>query len=482
MMKGPIFFDMNVEFEDIRFLRATSLAAGQEVEFTITIHTGTGRFEITEGATAVVTGFIAEVVNPQPLTTLPPLKDTEFPIMNERDFYKELRLRGYHYSGAFRSVKEARGDGLFGRVSWDLNWVAFLDCLLQISIVGKDSRSLILPTRIQRMRINAKDHMQMTSKLTPENPCFDVQVCPTLGMLVSGGIEIFGIHTSPVSRRKPPGYPVLESYRFISHLPAPRLILSDAIRICVQLALENNPMLKVKAVEVETDGLTPIIPLFELALGDLPLIQSDLMLLTAQELELGKIHVEDGKLPTQKNCVFVIIRNAMVRTEYADQYQISLSENGYLVSREAPDFDLATIVTPPAMQLIACLPSDEETLLVFQRLKRRLPVAPTIIKVDRIDDTFDWLEKLKTSVKESSVLLLSEKDELSGIIGLVNCIRKEPNGNRVSCVFVNDASAPDFDYENPFYNNQLRLGLAINVYKDVSHYGFFLSCLNVILF
>lgn len=477
MMKGPIFFDMNVEFEDIRFLRATSLVAGQEVEFTITIHTGTGRFEITEGATAVVTGFIAEVVNPQPLTNLPPLKESDFPIMQERDFYKELRLRGYHYNGAFRSVKEARGDGLYGRVSWDLNWVAFLDCLLQISIVGKDSRSLILPTRIQKMRINAKDHMLMTSKLTPENPCFEVQVCPTLGMLIAGGIEIFGIHTSPVSRRKPPGYPVLESYRFVPHLPAPKLPISDAIRICVQLALENNPIIKVKAVEVETDGLPPIITQFELALGDLPLVQSDLMLLTAQELELGKIHVEDGKLPTQKNCMFVIIRNALSRPEFAEQYQISLSENGYLVSREAPDLDIASIQVPPAMQLIACLPSDEETLVVFQRLKRRLPVAPTIIRVERSDEVFEWLEKIKTSVKESSVMLLAEKDELSGVIGLVNCIRKEPNGNRVSCVFVHDSGAPEFDYENPFFSNQLRMGLAINVFKNVSLFEKALNCL-----
>lgn len=469
MMKGPIFFDMNVEFEDIRFLRATSLAAGQVVEFTITIHSGTGRFEITEGNTAVVTGFIAEVVQPLPIAPLPPLVESEFPLMQERDFYKELRLRGYHYNGAFRAVKEARGDGLYGRVKWDLNWVAFLDCLLQISIVGKDSRSLILPTRIQRMRINAKEHMQSTAKLNAENPCFEVQVSPTLGILVSGGIEITGIHTSPVARRKPPGYPVLESYQFVPHLPTPVLPKSDAVRVCVQLALENNPMLKVKCVEVDVDNAEPLIPLFELALGDLPLVQSDLMLLTAQDLELGKIHVEDGKLPTQKNCAFVIGRCCMSRPAFSSEYLISLSENGYLVSVEAANLDVATIQAPQGMQLLACLPTqDGETLVLFQRLKRKLPGAPNIIRVTRADEAFGWMERLKSGVRESSVVLLAEKDELSGIIGLVNCIRKEPNGSRVSGVFVHDASAPDFDYDIPFYSNHLRLGLAINVFKNVS--------------
>lgn len=469
MMKGPIFFDMNVEFEDIRFLRATSLAAGQVVEFTITIHTGTGRFEITEGATAVVTGFIAEVVNPLPLTTLPPLKPTEFPVMQERDFYKELRLRGYHYNGAFRSVTEARGDGLHGKVKWELNWIAFMDCLLQINILAKDSRSLILPTRIQKMRINAKDHMLMSAQLNPANPYFEVNVCPTLGILVSGGIEIFGMHTSPVARRKPPGIPVLESYQFVSYLPSPWLKKSDAVRMCVQIALENNPMLKVKVVEVDVDNQIPIIPLFELSLGDLPLVTSDLMLLTPQDLELGKIHVEDGKLSTQKNCAFVIASRCQSRPVFVEDCLPSINENGYLISREAADFDSSSIQVPPTLQLIACIPTDDEVLIVFQRIKRKLPGKPAIIHVTN-DQEYEWLEKLQSSMKEGNVVLVTENNELSGIIGLVNCIRKEPNGHRVCGVFVHDSSAPPFDYDNPFYANQLRLGLAMNVYKNVSTY------------
>lgn len=47
MMKGPIFFDMNVEFEDIRFLRATAMSKTQAIDLNIMVHTGTGQFEIT---------------------------------------------------------------------------------------------------------------------------------------------------------------------------------------------------------------------------------------------------------------------------------------------------------------------------------------------------------------------------------------------------------------------------------------------------
>lgn len=49
--------------------------------------------------------------------------------------------------------------------------------------------------RIQKLRINAKDHMARTQHLDPENPFFEVFVCPELGVLQCGGIEIFGKYT-----------------------------------------------------------------------------------------------------------------------------------------------------------------------------------------------------------------------------------------------------------------------------------------------
>jgi hypothetical protein len=45
-MKGPLYFDLEVEFEDVRFLRATALTKGSEVTFVIMIQPGTGRFEV----------------------------------------------------------------------------------------------------------------------------------------------------------------------------------------------------------------------------------------------------------------------------------------------------------------------------------------------------------------------------------------------------------------------------------------------------
>lgn len=62
--------------------------------------------------------------------------------------------------------------------------------LIQVSQACLNDRSICF--RIQKMRINARDHIAQTEFLDPENPQFKVQVCPELETLVCGGIEIFG--------------------------------------------------------------------------------------------------------------------------------------------------------------------------------------------------------------------------------------------------------------------------------------------------
>lgn len=164
LMMGVYFFDLGVEFEDVKFVRATALSKSQDIELTVMIQPGTGRFEITEGSSALVTGFIKIVDNVKLSSIEQTPSVSEYPVLSTKDFYKELRLRGYHYSGLFKSVEEARGDGEVAKVKWMANWVAFMDCLLQVHIVGQDSRGLLLPTGIQKLSINPTLHKAMVGE------------------------------------------------------------------------------------------------------------------------------------------------------------------------------------------------------------------------------------------------------------------------------------------------------------------------------
>ena len=96
-----------------------------DIEFTIVIQPGTGKFEISEGTSALVTGVIKQLENTE-LSCLPKINDKNMVLLDKKDFYKELRLRGYHYNGLFRSVQQANFDGSFGRIKFE-NWISFLE-------------------------------------------------------------------------------------------------------------------------------------------------------------------------------------------------------------------------------------------------------------------------------------------------------------------------------------------------------------------
>jgi len=59
---------------------------------------------------------------------------------------------------------------------------------------------------------------------------------------------------------------------------------------------------------------------------------------------------------------------------------------------------------------------------------------PVVVHIT--EKNLEWLEKLKEVLKEenatSRVIVVAQNEPLNGIIGLVNCLRKEPpSGDRV---------------------------------------------------
>jgi len=120
----------------------------------------------------IVNGLIRVTKNPAqekiPATLLQE-DDNEEEVMNTKDIYKELKLRGYQSSGIFRSLKSASISGKKGHIAWEGNWVAFLDNMLQLNILGMNTRNLYIPTRIQKIVIDTKLHQQKIQNMNPKD-------------------------------------------------------------------------------------------------------------------------------------------------------------------------------------------------------------------------------------------------------------------------------------------------------------------------
>jgi fatty acid synthase len=157
------------------------------VRFLVSIFESSGKFELSEGGSVAVSGHIRiPEAHEREHLTLPVATSTIDKPLETNDVYKELRLRGYDYSGLFQGIRvsDNLGTNLFffknsliqqrfyigvrGTLDWSENWISFMDTILQFSILGQNTRELYLPTRLQRALIDPMKHRQILES-TPDN-------------------------------------------------------------------------------------------------------------------------------------------------------------------------------------------------------------------------------------------------------------------------------------------------------------------------
>ncbi|XP_023289558.1 fatty acid synthase [Orussus abietinus] len=486
MMRGELYTEVSVVFEDVKFLRATNIPKEGDVELTLMVQKGSGRFEVVEGGAAVVSGIVRaatnvaqEMLNPK---FMKPIDDEEYHLKT-RDIYKEFRLRGYQYSGLFQGLKRATTTGSRGEIVWNNNWIAFMDNMLQMKLLGQDTRGLYVPTGIEKLVIDTKTHLNQIRAFTEEEKCFTVHVYPNLNAVVAGGIEIRGLKANAISKRKLTGEPVLEEYKFLAHEDRAEMSLQHAVRLAAHLALENHLTIKVKCIELlnesdKKDVEDVVSPILLEVLGDLPLMQADITILApADSFEEGVIPAEivlaePKKLPSDTSALIVVGRGLLEDKQQEQRSLLlpALKEAGFVITRESPDLeDIAGRALKFGLNVILQKRTGNE-LLVLLRKREKSPTRTVVVFVRNED--FSWVSELQKATKEevekevegiSRIILVSQGDFESGLVGFLNCIRKEPGGETVRGVLIQDEKAPKFSLADPFYQKQLQLDLVLNV-------------------
>jgi len=114
-LRGTTYDKLPIVFENVTFQRATIMQKEGSVKFLINILEGSGEFEVYEGGSVAVSGYIR--VPEEIKSEMLPLKMKTIPTkpkflpLNTSDVYKELRLRGYDYYGLFRGIKQVDNEG-----------------------------------------------------------------------------------------------------------------------------------------------------------------------------------------------------------------------------------------------------------------------------------------------------------------------------------------------------------------------------------
>ncbi|XP_067208438.1 fatty acid synthase-like [Linepithema humile] len=493
LLKSLSYSEMPIVFENVKFIRATHFPKEGPVYLTIMVQKATGKFEVMEGDNAVVTGTVREPTDitkeKLPRQFLNQEDDNEEEVMNTKDIYKELRLRGYQYAGIFRGLKSSSTTGKQGHIAWMYNWVTFMDNMLQMKILGIDTRSLHVPTEIQKLVIDTKLHIQQIRNAAANDYQLPVRVYKTYDAVVSGGVEIRGIKATSINRRKLAGEPVLEEYRFIAHRDGAEVSWREGVMLSTHLALEYHQVIKVNIIEliedddkVEADEIAS--PLFIDILNDLPSLQPNITLVTRTDrfdcLTLpSKITVSQSKkLSNDDNAVLITGYNLFTKNKSKTLKEILpvLQNNGFLLTREQ-SFTKDDIVTAEKYNLAVVLEKRTQKEHIILLKKREQSTRKTeVIHVNNYE--FSWLEQLKSilnaeieSRNAAKIILVSDKDSECGLLGLVNCLRREPGGESIRGVFIQDETAPEFSLHELLYAEQLRIDLIINVLRPGKTWG-----------
>lgn len=281
------------------------------------------------------------------------------------------------------------------------------------------------------------------------------------------GIELKGMNASAINRRKSRAEPVLERYNFIPNEIS--LTLTESIRINVQIMLENLASTKIKAIELIQEDVKndyiPISPLLLDVLGDIPLLQPEVSIYTNKNMEIENVVVDDKELNNETAAYMICGSNLLSLPKILENTFASTRDGGFVLSRESLDF--IANGQQEDIAILALHRTDSETLVLLR--KKTIDLKYKTFDFTSSTKSFDWISALQNAIKSNEgVVLYAENDDLSGILGFVNCLRREQSVQKLRCIFIKDRRAPPFDPQLDFYKNQLNKGMAINVYENGS--------------
>uniref|UniRef100_A0A665X8P4 Fatty acid synthase n=1 Tax=Echeneis naucrates TaxID=173247 RepID=A0A665X8P4_ECHNA len=100
--------------------------------------------------------------------------------------------------------------------------------------------------------------------------------------------------------------------------------------------------------------------------------------------------------------------------------------------------------------------------------RRRSPqIEPVFLPVDSTD--YKWVDTLKVESSDSPLWLTASQANC-GIVGMVNCLRQEPGGNRIRCAFVSNlnetSEMPSLKPSQKAMQSVLEKDLVMNVFRD----------------
>lgn len=182
--------------------------------------------------------------------------------------------------------------------------------------------------------------------------------------------------------------------------------------------------------------------------------------------------MEFEELTKNENCLMIIGYGILTknRNYLYEQLLSAIMPVGFLLTLEELDaiYDYSCL-DKYGLKVILEKRTNDKTIILLKKMQD-FKMNQQIVHINNYE--FSWVNKIKSFMNvengntNTRIIIIAEGDFECGLLGLVNCLRKEPGGEMIRSIFIQDRDAPAFSLQESLYMRQLQQDLPINVIRS----------------
>ncbi|KAH9645163.1 hypothetical protein HF086_005708 [Spodoptera exigua] len=452
MFKGIDYRTMPIEFRNVHFNEEIHFKADDPLKLDIMIHKGNLYFEVNHDETVVATGYLTDSQKKDNCNrVLEKSHDAKNVTLNTRDVYQILRMRGYSYEGKFQSIHSVTSDCTTANIKYTNEWIPLLESLLQFIVFKRDHSGLSTLTHINKLSINTEEHLNTVPKDVDGVPCLTAEYFDVHNIARCGGIEIeTALFTDNQVTETDPD--LILSRCFVPHFLIGKIDLKAAMHVNMQIVADNIPSRQIKVIELYSTEYTEISKILREVTDEITNKDFVMSGFNKNKIDVSSVIVVDNLLEDEHKM------ETLARVLPKPTYILAIEKDTAKIYSKYKSFNVVSSfnVKNQILVLVNTIDSSNNENITY------MPITN--------DNKFTWVPRVRHELEKTrKLVLVSERQPYSGLIGMVKKLREE-HGNKIALIIVDDYHVENFNTEAAIFKDQIEKKLSINIFKK-GHWG-----------
>ncbi|XP_047999607.1 fatty acid synthase-like [Leguminivora glycinivorella] len=455
MSLGVARKQLSVQFRDVYFFAQPIMHDSRQLRLSVSLHRGTGQFEVNDDCSKVATGYVNGVSSNVSRGFNHDEKNEEALELTTDEVYKILFKRHYRYAGEFQSICSTNSTFTEGYLLWEGNWVTLLDGMLQLNVLRQLHEGISQPTYIRKITIDIKRHLNKKNIQINDLNVMKTNICEIQDSTSCEGILLEGIRFReivPAGDNKL----ALKALNFVPRFQSVRdLKVKNIFQVFTQIVGENIGKDIINVVEIyDKRGDNHVFKEINTNVHDIPGIVVNLS-------HMHKSEVLDNLV---KEADLILVRNLSRDDSLCQILYRLFHRNGFVVNAE--DVEEKCCVRPSTLYSVVSAHSSKRTRLELVKWRPITLTSGTSTFTVRTLSDLALLQTARINLPlRQRMIVLTPYPMISGLKDLVKQWRSESERNQIFLLTFKNTS------ENLHIDTLPELDLAFNIINQQDEWG-----------